>query len=84
MAVAQMELNQLANAEKGLHEAITYNPKLPQAQYQLGRVLYKEGKGEQAIQALKTSAALDSGYPDPHYLLGRMYQKLGKNDLAKS
>ncbi len=84
MAVTQMELNQLANAEKGLQEAITYNPKLPQAQYQLGRVLYKEGKGEQAIQALKTSAALDSGYPDPHYLLGRMYQKLGKNDLAKA
>jgi len=57
---------------------------LPQAQYQLGRVLYKEGKGEQAILALKTAAALDPGYPDPHYLLGRMYQKLGKNDLAKA
>lgn len=84
LAVTLIELNQLANAEKGLQEAITYNPKLPQAQYQLGRVLDKEGKGDQAIQALKTSAALDPGYPDPHYLLGRMYQKLGKNDLAKA
>ena len=71
MAVTQMELNQLANAEKGLREAISYNPKLPQAQYQLGRVLDKEGKVEQAIQALKTSAALDAAYADPHYLLGR-------------
>jgi tetratricopeptide (TPR) repeat protein len=84
MAVTQMELNQLANAEKGLREAITYNPKLPQAQYQLGRVLDKEGKVEQAIQALKTSAALDATYADPHYLLGRMYQKVGQNDLAKA
>jgi tetratricopeptide (TPR) repeat protein len=84
MAVTQMELNQLANAEKGLREAISYNPKLPQAQYQLGRVLDKEGKVEQAIQALKTSAALDAAYADPHYLLGRMYQKIGKNDLAKT
>jgi tetratricopeptide (TPR) repeat protein len=84
MAVTQMELNQLANAEKGLREAITYNPKLPQAQYQLGRVLDKEGKVEQAIQALKTSAALDVTYADPHYLLGRMYQKVGQNDLAKA
>ena len=84
MAVTQMELNQLANAEKGLREAISYNPKLPQAQYQLGRVLDKEGKVEQAIQALKTSAALDAAYADPHYLLGRMYQKVGKNDLAKT
>jgi Flp pilus assembly protein TadD len=57
---------------------------LPQAQYQLGRVLDKEGKVEQAIQALKTSAALDAAYADPHYLLGRMYQKIGKNDLAKT
>jgi Flp pilus assembly protein TadD len=57
---------------------------LPQAQYQLGRVLDKEGKVEQAIQALKTSAALDVTYADPHYLLGRMYQKVGQNDLAKA
>jgi|SRR5581483_835333 len=84
MAVTQVELNQLANAEKGLREAITYNPQLPQAHYQLGRVLDKEGKIEQAIQALKTSAALDAGYPDPHYLLGRIYQKAGNNDLAKA
>jgi tetratricopeptide (TPR) repeat protein len=84
MAVTQIELNQVANAEKGLQEAITYNPKLPQAQYQLGRVLDKEGKVEQAIHALKTSAALDAFYPDPHYLLGRMYQKIGKDDLAKA
>jgi len=84
MAVTQMELNQLSKAEKGLREAITYNPKLPQAQYQLGRVLDKEGKVEQAIDALKTSAALDVAYADPHYLLGRIYQKVGKNDLAKT
>jgi tetratricopeptide (TPR) repeat protein len=84
MAVTQIELNQLANAERGLQEAITYNPKLPQAQYQLGRLLDKQGKGEQAIQALKTSATLDPGYPEPHYLLGRIYQRLGKNDLAKA
>jgi tetratricopeptide (TPR) repeat protein len=84
MAVTQIELNQLANAEKGLQEAFTYNPKLPQVQYQLGRVLDKEGKDEQAIQALKASAALDPGYPEPHYLLGRIYQRLGRNDLAKT
>jgi len=84
MAVTQIELDQLENAEKGLQEAFTYDPKLPQVQYQLGRVLDKEGKGEPAIQALKASAALDPGYPEPHYLLGRIYQRLGKNDLAKA
>ena len=47
-------------------------------------MLDKEGKVEQAIDALKTSAALDVAYADPHYLLGRIYQKVGKNDLAKT
>src|SRR5215813_3313458 len=84
MAVTQIELNQLANAEKALQEAFTYDPKLPQVQYQLGRVLDKEGQDEPAIEALKASAALDPGYPEPHYLLGRIYQRLGKNDLAKA
>jgi tetratricopeptide (TPR) repeat protein len=84
MAITQLELNQLAAAENGLREAITYDAELPQAHYQLGRVLDKEGKNEQAISALKASAALAPDYPDPHYLLGRIYQKLGQTDLAKA
>jgi tetratricopeptide (TPR) repeat protein len=84
LAVTQLELNQLAAAENGLREAITYDAKLPQAHYQLGRVLDKEGKNEQAIAALKAAATLAPDYPDPHYLLGRIYQKLGHTDLAKA
>ena len=66
-----------------MREAIAYNPKLAQAQYQLGRVMEKEGKYQEAIQALKLSAALDSSFPEPHYLLGRTYQKMGETDQAK-
>jgi tetratricopeptide (TPR) repeat protein len=84
MAITQLELNRLADAENGVREAITYDAKLPQAQYQLGRVLDKEGKNEQAIAALKAAATLAPDYPDPHYLLGRIYQKLGHTDLAKA
>jgi tetratricopeptide (TPR) repeat protein len=82
MAISQIELNQLAEAEKNLREAIGYDSHLPQARYQLGRVLEKQGKYQEAVQALIEAAALDPGYPEPHYLLGRIYQRLGQGQLA--
>ncbi len=82
MAISQIELNQLAEAEKNLREAIGYDSHLPQARYQLGRVLEKQAKYQEAVQALIEAAALDPGYPEPHYLLGRIYQRLGQGPLA--
>ncbi len=84
MAISQMELNQLAEAEKNVREAMNYDSRLPQSRYQLGRVLERQGKNQEAVQALKNAAALDPTYPEPHYLLGRMYQRLGQPELAKT
>lgn len=84
MAISQIELNQLSEAEKNLREAVSYDSRLPQARYQLGRVLEKQGKYQEAIQALNESAALDPTYPEPHYLLGRIHQRLGQGRLAKT
>ena len=79
-----MELNQLAEAEKNVREAMNYDSRLPQSRYQLGRVLERQGKNQEAVQALKEAAALDPAYPEPHYLLGRIYQRLGQPELAKT
>ena len=84
MAMCQIELNDLAGAEKNLHQAIAYDPHLAQAHYHLGRVLDKLGKYPEAVEALNTAVALDQQYAEPHYLLGRIYQRLGKPDLAKT
>jgi tetratricopeptide (TPR) repeat protein len=84
MAISQMELNQLPQAESNLREAIGYDSQLPQARYQLGRVLEKQGKYQEAVQALNAAAGLDPAYPEPHYLLGRIYQKLAHNQLANA
>jgi tetratricopeptide (TPR) repeat protein len=84
MAISQIELGQLAEAEANLRQAIRYDSRLPQAQYQLGRVLDKEEKTQEAVDVLKASAALNPEYPEPHYLLGRIYQKLGRGELAKA
>jgi Flp pilus assembly protein TadD len=84
MANSQIELNQLPEAEKNLREAVGYDARLPKARYYLGLVLEKEGKYNEALQALKDAAALDPAYAEPHYLLGRIYQRLGQSELAKN
>jgi tetratricopeptide (TPR) repeat protein len=83
MALCQMELNDLTGAEKNLQEAIAYDPRLAQAKYNLGRVLERQAKYEQAVSALNSAVVLDAAYAEPHYLLGRIYQRLGKPELAK-
>ena len=48
-----MEKNQLAEAEQSLREAIRYDSQLPQAYYQLGRVLESANRDPEAVEALK-------------------------------
>ena len=84
LAVSLISLNRLSEAEKNLREAIGYDPKLPQAHYQLGRVLEMQGQYDAAVQTLGQATALDPAYPEPHYLLGRIYHRLGNEPLSKA
>jgi len=83
LAVSLISLNRLDEAETRLHEALRYDPRFPQAHYQLGRVLEKEGKLEEAIAPLQRAIELDPSYPEPHYTLGRIYQRQGKREEAQ-
>jgi tetratricopeptide (TPR) repeat protein len=84
MSVSLVAVNRLAEAEKNLREALSYDVRLPQVHYQLGRVLEMQQQDRAAIQSLNQAVALDSGYAEPHYLLGRVYQRLGEMQLAKT
>jgi tetratricopeptide (TPR) repeat protein len=84
LAISLLEVNQPAEAERNLREAIRYDAKLPQAQYQLGRVLEMRQAYPEATDLLKQAATLDPAYPEPHYLLGRIYQKKGESEAAKT
>ena len=84
LAVSLISLNRLPEAEKNLREAIGYDPKLPQAHYQLGRVLEMQGQYEGSAQSLAQAAALDPAYPEPHYLLGKIYHRLGDEPRSKA
>ena len=83
LAVLLVSLNQLADAEKHLCEALRFDPRLPQAHYQLGRVLERQGRYQEAVQSLKQAIVLQPAYPEPHYLLGRLYHRLGDDQLSK-
>ncbi len=83
LAVSLIRLSRFDEAEARLHEALSYNPKFPQAHYELGMVLEKERKFEEAIAPLQRAIELDPLYPEPHYALGRIYQRQGKREAAQ-
>ena len=84
LAISLIALNRLPEAEKNLREAVSYDPQLPQAHYQLGRVLEMQGGYQGAVESLKLAVALAPEYPEPHYLLGKIYHRLGNEPLSRS
>jgi tetratricopeptide (TPR) repeat protein len=84
LAVSLVSVNRLPEAEKNLREALRYDANLPQAHYQLGRVLEMRGDLQSAVEELKQAAELEPSYPEPHFLLGRIYHKLGNEDLGRN
>jgi tetratricopeptide (TPR) repeat protein len=84
LAVTLIAVNQLAEAEKNLREALEYDSHLSQAHYQLGRILEMRGEYQVAVEALRQAAALDPAYPEPHLLLGRIYHRLGEGQLGET
>src|SRR5947209_13306134 len=55
LAISLIALNQLPEAEKNLREAIGYDSQLPQAHYQLGRVLEMQGAYQSDADSLNTT-----------------------------
>lgn len=84
LAVTLIAVSQLADAEKNLREALGYDSQLPQAHYQLGRVLEMRGEYQAAVEALRKAATLDPAYPEPHLLLGRIYHRLGEGQVGET
>lgn len=83
LAISLMAVNQLPAAESNLREALRYDDRLPQAHYQLGQVLEKQGKYAEAVKSLTQATLLSPTFAEPHYTLGRIYQRLGDRERAK-
>ena len=63
-------------------EAASRNPHEPRNFFLAGKALEQDGKLVESVQWLKQSAKMDPLYPDPHYLLARIYRRLGETDRA--
>jgi tetratricopeptide (TPR) repeat protein len=83
LAITEQFLNQLADAERNLREAIRLDPGFAKAHFQLGTVLEDLHKPEAALVELKEGARLDPAYAEPHMALARVYHKLGQEEDAR-
>jgi tetratricopeptide (TPR) repeat protein len=64
-------------------EAATRNPEESRDAYLAGKALYKDGHFAESIKWLERAIALDPHYAQPHYILARVYGKLGKMNEAR-
>ena len=64
-------------------EAADRNPRAPRNYFLAGKALEQAGALSRSLVWLKQSAAMDPNYPDPHYLLARVYRRLGQKDAAR-
>ncbi|MBI3469937.1 MAG: tetratricopeptide repeat protein [Candidatus Solibacter usitatus] len=69
-------------ALKYLRRARALRPRNAPALYQLAKLLWQRGKDPEAAPLLETAIASDPQYREAHYLLGTIYQALGRKSLA--
>jgi tetratricopeptide (TPR) repeat protein len=64
-------------------EAAKRNPASARNFYLAGKALWKLEETDLALKWLDQSSRLDANYAEPHYLLGQIYQRLGRSEDAK-
>ncbi len=63
-------------------EALRLDPHLPEAHYNLGLALYRQGRSAEAERRWIRATTLDPGYAEAHYNLGALYYSRGDLDGA--
>jgi tetratricopeptide (TPR) repeat protein len=67
-----------------LRKAVRLKPRSATALYQLAKLLWQRSKSQEALSLLERSVEADNKYREAHYLLGTVYQSLGrKQDAAR-
>jgi tetratricopeptide (TPR) repeat protein len=60
-------------------EAASRNPRKSRNYFIAGKALQQEGDADASLRWLTKAVQMDPHYPDPHYLLARIYHKQGKS-----
>jgi tetratricopeptide (TPR) repeat protein len=80
--VALADLGDLIGAEKVLREVIELAPTFAKPYEDLGTLLLKQGKAEEAVPLLEKATRLDPSLEAAHFQLGRAYARLGDGKKA--
>ena len=67
-----------------LRRANSLKPQDARVYYQLGELFRLQKKFPDAAEQFQKSITLDPNYPEPLYKLGQVYQRMGKQDEAKT
>jgi tetratricopeptide (TPR) repeat protein len=74
----------LDTAAKLLQSALLADPRLPQAQFEMGVLLQTESKWKESIAPLEAAIRLKPDYAVAHYRLARAYSRQGQTEKAKN
>jgi tetratricopeptide (TPR) repeat protein len=72
------------DGETPLRNSIARNGEYAPARFELGVVLERKRRWEDAAREFEKSAALDRNDPAPHYRLARIYERLGRKESARA
>jgi tetratricopeptide (TPR) repeat protein len=72
-----------ATVEKLLQQALTADPKLTEAYYQMGVLEQQRSRWKESAVVLEKAVELRPSYPEAHYRLSRAYSHLGMRDDAQ-
>ncbi len=78
MAEMLIKMNRVDEALPYAVEAARIDPKSARDQFLVGKALSRGNDLQSSIEHLGRAAQLDPNYPEPHYLLGQLYRKLGR------
>lgn len=73
----------VAGAERMLRQAISVDPKLTEAYYQLGVLEQQRSQWKESAAVLEKAVALRPAYTEAHYRLARAYAHMGLRDEAQ-
>lgn len=74
----------LSKVESALEKATTLDPKLADAQLQLGNLYSDENKIPEAVAAYEEALRIDPNLADAHYRLAQFYRRTGKSAEART
>lgn len=63
-------------------EAASRNPRAPRNFFLVGKALEQGEHYDESLRWLIKAAQMDPNYPDPHYLLARIYRRQGRSEEA--